>query len=103
MKKILLVLVLFITLFLVGCGAKDKGIVGKWKSNEGDFVYTFNEDGSGSYEYYGAISKFTYEIEGDRITIIYTGSAPFRTKYTLNGNKLNIIDSFGEDTIYYRK
>ena len=91
MKKILLVFVLFLTLFLVGCGAKDKGIVGKWKSNEGDFTYTFNEDGTGSYEYYGSLAKFTYEIDGNKIAIIYPGSVPFETKYTLNGDKLPAI------------
>ena len=100
MKKLLMTLVLFITVFtLVGCGAK-KGIVGKWEYEGGMYVYTFNEDGTGSY----AGRNFTYTIDGDKISILYDGSTmPFESTYKIDGNKLNILDSNGKDTIYNRK
>lgn len=110
MKKNFLVSILLLTLclVLVGCG-KDDGktkkeptIIGKW-ANSG-FVYTFNEDKTCSYDVYGTIMKCTYEIDGDKISILYDGStASFDTTYSIDGDKLNIIDSFGEDTIYDRQ
>ena len=102
MKKILMVLVLFITVFtLVGCGSKKTGIVGKWEYEGSSlYVYTFNEDGTGNY----SGMEFTYTIDGDKISILYNGNTiPFETTYKLEGNKLNILDSNGNDTIYKRK
>ena len=46
----------------------------------------------------------TYEVDGDKLSILYNGnSAPFETTYTIEGKKLNIKDSFGSDTIYERQ
>ena len=48
--------------------------------------------------------KCTYEIDGDKISILYDGNtAPFETTFSIDGNKLNVKDSMGKDTIYTRK
>ena len=109
MKKTstLFISILFVTaLLLTGCGKKKteekNSIVGKWEQS--GYIYTFNEDNSCSYDAMGTLMKCTYEIDGDKISIMYTDSTvPFETTYSIDGNKLNVIDSFGNDTIYTRK
>ena len=104
-KNVLLVLaVVIVTTFVTGCGAKKEGIVGVWKYDGGDYTYTFKEDGTGNYNALGTVMEFTYETEGNKLSITYTGNtSPFETEYTIDGDTLNIKDSFGSDTIYKRK
>ena len=92
---------------LTACGSKkaDEGgaeaasIVGEWKLDP--FAYTFNEDGSGQYDAAGTVMKFTYETDGDKLSILYDGNtAPFETTYSISGDELNVKDSSGNDTIY---
>ena len=103
-KGILGLLVITLCLVLVGCNkAKGKNpLVGKWAY--GSFVYTFNEDGTCSYDAAGTLMKCTYTTDGDKISILYDGdTASFDTTYSIDGNKLNVKDSLGNDTIYNRK
>ncbi len=118
MKKaiaLLLVLAMSAVLF-AACGQKAdtpaadpaKAILGQWEYEDGDYIYTFNEDGTGSYgvaDLPTASMEFTYELkDGGKISILYTGNTePFETEYVIEGNKLNIKDSFGSDTIYVKK
>ena len=92
-------------LVLTGCGNKEtktNSIVGKWALNT--FVYTFNEDKTCTYDAAGTTMKCTYEVDGDKLSILYEGNTvPFETTYSIDGNKLNVKDSFGEDTIYTRQ
>ena len=90
-------------MLLTACG--KKGIVGKWESEMGGYVYTFNEDGTGNYAYGESKMEFTYKTTEDgKLSILYTGNtAAFETTYTIDGNTLNIKDSFDNDTIYKRK
>ena len=109
MKKVLL-LVLAVVLvsaliILSGCESKPAGgsdsnsIVGSWTYPGTSYTYKFNADGTG--EYVG--SPFTYELSGDKISILYEGgTVPFESTYKIEGNKLNIIDSLGNDTLYNR-
>ena len=104
-KVLLIVFLAFVSIIgITGCG-KDKAsknpIVGKWQYKDySSFVYTFNEDGTGDY----SGKKFTYTTEENKISITYEGStAAFESTYEIKGNELNIIDSFGNDTIYTRK
>ena len=111
MKKIfkysLVVVVLVICSFtLVGCG--KKGLVGKWEYQTGGYIYTFNDDGTGTYTIGTQEMKFTYttseEGETKKISITYEGNtSPLVLEYVLDGDTLNIKDSFGSDTIYKRK
>ena len=49
--------------------------------------------------------EFTYTATEDgKLSITYNGNtSAFETTYTIDGNTLNIKDSFGSDTIYKRK
>jgi len=106
MKRVLgSIFVLTLCLFLVGCGKKNS-IIGKWETKLGgyNFVYTFNEDKTCSYDAAGKLMKCTYEIDGDKISILYDGdTSPFETTFSIEGNKLNVRDSNGNDTFYTKK
>lgn len=72
-------------------------IVGKWKYDGSvDYVYTFNEDGSGDY----SGMEFTYQTNGNKISIDYKSGGTFETEYEINGSTLNVKDSAGKDTLY---
>ena len=81
------------------------GIVGSWEYETGGYTYTFNADGTGTYDVgSGDPMKFTYTEDGTNLSILYDGNtAPFESTYSIDGNKLNIKDSFGSDTIYIKK
>ena len=102
MKKLLICFVLLTVIFITGCdNNKGNTIVGKWTL--GSYVYTFNEDGTCSYVGYGNLMECTYTTDGDNISILYKGNtAPFETKFYIDGDALNIVDSFDEPT-YYKK
>ena len=96
---------------LVGCGKNEdngaKGIVGVWKNDTAyagyEFVYTFNEDGTGNYNSAGTDMPFTYKTSGDDLSILYDGNTvSFDTKYEIKGNVLNVKDSNNQDTLYDR-
>ena len=106
-KALILALAVVSMMFaLTGCGkskeekSSGNSIVGTWTYQSGGYTYVFNEDGTGSY-----VGKdFTYKTEGNKISITYNGStAAFESEYSINGDTLNIKDSFGNDTIYKRK
>ena len=106
-KSLLLIALLIIVAFAItGCGKennepKEATIVGSWKYDGADYTYTFNEDGTGKYNAAGTDMEFTYTINENQISILYTGNtAPFETEFSINGDTLNIIDSFGSDTLY---
>ena len=98
MKKLFaLMLVVVLTFSLVACGSeKEATIVGSWESVD-------MAGGKGSYEYMGASMDFTYTDDGTAVTITYTNSEPSTFKYTIDGNKLNIEDSFGSTVVYEKK
>ena len=108
MKKIvtsaLLIVLLIVGLFtLTGCGeSKTEGVIGKWEYSS--YVYTFNEDKTGTYDALGTTMNFTYEDDGSKLSILYTGNtSPLELNYRLDGNKLIITDSFGEEVEYIKK
>jgi len=96
-------------LALTACGAGTKrpadpaeAIIGIWDSKDFPdmgFTYIFEEDGTGSY----VGEKITYVIDGSKISIAFEDTEPFDTEFEINGDELNIKDTFGEDTIYVRK
>ena len=112
MKRITAVLLLVVMLFaLCACGEKggsdkkDATLVGSWVSEDiSDAIYTFNEDGSGDYEYFGTKMKFTYEDDGKAVTLKYE-NATEENVFTnpIKGDKLEIEDSFGDKVIYIKK
>ena len=84
--------------------SKKASIIGSWEYESGGYTYTFNEDGTGTYDTGGAVMKFTYEATDTELSITYEGNTePMVLEYTLDGDTLNVKDSFGSDTIYNRK
>jgi hypothetical protein len=103
-RGLLLGLILVLGVFIVtACEKKEEkpAIVGTWQyQSSSSYTYVFNEDGTGSY----AGSNFTYTIDGNKLSILYTGNtSPFVSEFSIDGNVLNIKDSFGNDTLYNRK
>ncbi|MBE6737131.1 MAG: hypothetical protein E7566_00535 [Ruminococcaceae bacterium] len=80
---------------------KEAGLVGSWVSEDmPDYVYVFNADGTGTY----SVLKFTYEDLGEKISILFDGNTvASEFEYTIEGNKLTLIDSFGEPVVYIKK
>ena len=107
MKKIALTIALILifatfVFVLTGCNEKTEGVVGKWAYTS--YVYTFNSDKTGTYDASGTLMQFTYEDDGEKLSILYTGStSPLVLKYRIDGNKLIITDSFGSDVEYTKK
>lgn len=94
------------TLALTGCGKDSKSIVGQWvyKLGNSEYVYTFNDDGTGSYNAFGVEMKFTYEDDGENVSILYDGNTvASKYAYKVEGKKLTIKDSFGIDVVYTKK
>ena len=82
-------------------------IVGRWQYNDNEltnanvnFIYIFNADGTGEYDAAGSVMKFTYETNGNKLTIHYDNLGDFSTEYEINGDTLNVKDSGNADTIY---
>ena len=110
MKKVFLVGLLTIVMcfMLVGCGKANinKEIVGKWKNDttvEGyEFIYTFNDDGTGEYNAAGTIMKFEYTINGNKISFKYLDEdmETLDTIFSIDDDTLNVKDSNNEDTLY---
>ena len=112
MKKIFLTLILILILIssifiLTGCdnnssSASKNPLVGSW--DHSGYVYTFNDDKTGSYSVSGTEMKFTYEDDGSKVSILYTGNTNANTfEYKIDGKKLIIKDSFGKDVEYIKK
>lgn len=85
----------------------DNGLVGSWDFAElSGMVYTFNADGTGSYDMFGEVMNFTYEADGSTLKLTFTDEdvdVPTELAYTIDGDTLNVKDSLGNDTIYKRK
>ena len=80
-------------------------LIGQWQSeNLPDYIYTFNADGTGQYDMAGNILELTYTVQDGKITMTFLtqGYQPVTLAYVLDGDRLNIKDSFGSDTFYNR-
>ena len=85
----------------------NSSLIGSWDYAElSGMIYTFNADGSGTYDMFGEVMEFTYEADGSTLKITYTDEdvdAPMELEYVIEGDTLNVKDSLGNDTIYKRK
>ena len=103
MKKYLLGILLFLLLILsTGC---KKNIIGKWKSldKKNEYYYIFNADKSCSYEMTFARLDCTYEIEGNKLIILYKGSEKAKTyEYKFKDDTLIIKDDTGNDNKFVK-
>lgn len=87
--------------------SSDNGLVGSWDYSElSGMVYTFNADGTGTYDIFGEVLDFTYEADGSTVKITYTDESvdvPLELNYEIDGDILNLKDSAGNDIVYKRK
>ena len=69
-----------------------------------DATYTFNENGTGTYEIWGEVINFTYTVYGNELSIIYEEKYPPRKfEITVDDEALTIIDEkTGAQTILDR-
>lgn len=117
MRKLVAILVgIMMVVSLVACGGKKSGndksgeqaevvsLVGSWAYEENSaYVYTFNDDGTGSY-LFNFEMPFTYEEDGLTISILFEGnSEPMELGYKIVGDRFIITDSFGSEVVYIRK
>ena len=106
MKKIYIfgIISILLLLLLLTSGCK-KSIVGKWKSidTKNEYYYIFNKNKTCSYEMIVARLDCTYEINDNRISIIYKGNTKINTfKYQIEGNTLIIKDENGKDNKFVK-
>ena len=79
-------------------------LVGEWEHEDGDYAYEFKADGNGTYKYGETVMKFTFETDGSELSLSYEGvETPTILEYSLDGDALNVKDSFDNDTIYVKK
>ncbi len=85
--------------------AEGSPLIGSWEYEEiAGFTYTFNANGTGTYDVMGEVMNFTYTDNGNSIEMLYEDmDAPSTYEYSINGNSLTIKDSFGEDVKYVKK
>lgn len=86
--------------------ASSDPLVGVWSAQSMPGIsYTFNEDGSGEYDLMGNIMKIKYSTKDGKITIEFLeeGMSSVTLDYTLDGDTLNIKDSFKNDNLYSRQ
>ncbi|MBQ4569053.1 MAG: hypothetical protein IJA62_03170 [Ruminococcus sp.] len=107
-KAFALIMVLVMVLSLAACGGKTEEealtLVGQWEYEGGGYVYTFNEDGTGTYSFAGTDMKFTYEDKGTSFSLLYDGNTDATDfEYVIDGKTLTVTDSFGEPVVYNRK
>ena len=108
MKKLFISIVLLMSLFmLTSCGKNE--LVGTWLYFDGSAIknemfYVFNEDKTGSYNYYGGRQDFIYETKDNKITFKYIGSSDDTVRdYKVEKNTLTIKDGFNNDITYQKK
>lgn len=85
--------------------AVARTLVGSWYHEMG-YTYVFREDKTGEYLVDGNSEPFwvfTYETDGQKLTMYEDGSLLMKTKYTIDGDTLIIEDSFGEKVYYTYK
>ena len=108
MRNILMVLLVFIILVFVGCGtATDSNLVGTWLWDEDtDFVYIFNDDGTGTRGWPGDTSTFTWSTS--RTTLRIRCGSPNglfgirneRWTYSITGDNLRLTSQQARNMEY---
>ena len=83
-------------------GETDEALIGTWEYEDGGFSYVFNDDGTGTYVLEGSDDMtFTWGADGSTVSITYDGStSPTNLEYSIDGDQLTIIDSFGSPVVY---
>ena len=84
----------------------SQSIVGSWSTMlYGDeYVYTFNEDGSGVYNAAGKEMKLKYSTKDGIYYETFEGSsATVEHPYRVENNQFIVQDSYGQEIVYNKK
>ena len=83
----------------------DFALTGKWEYKDmPGFFYTFNKDGTGTYDVMGEVIEFTYTDNGTSLSILFENAdASLESAYTISGNTLTMKDGTGADIKFIRK
>lgn len=105
MKKYFIYGILFLLIFLItGCGKPT--IVGAWKSldEKNEYYYIFNKDKTCSYKMSVASLDCTYEMNGEKLNILFKGNEKTITyQYHFEKGILIIKDSTGKENKFIKK
>ncbi len=107
MKYNIIIFCLIISL-LVLTGCSNKGIVGKWnyyKDNNANenIYYEFKEDKSGSYVFNDEVKNFMYELNDNKVELIYENATVSTfIEYKIKKDILIIKDSLNNEFSFKR-
>ena len=101
---LLFVLIVFLNFLVTGCKKEKITLTSNdWKYEETESFYRFNKDGTGAYYLdNGQILNFSYTDNKDSITFKFSDGAEVTIKYVIKGQILEMIDSFGNVTMFYK-
>ena len=83
-----------------------QALTGSWSTSDGRYTYTFNADSTGKYEIFSGstVMDFTYSATAEELSILYTDRPePLVLPYTIEGDTLNVTDSFGAVVAYTKQ
>ena len=103
---IILVIVIFLILILTLNHKENINIIGIWKAidTKNEYYYIFNKDKTCSYEMKVARLDCTYEVDKEKITILYKGNDTNNTyKYRFENDTLIITDDTGKDNNFIKE
>ncbi|MCR4605186.1 MAG: hypothetical protein K5639_04215 [Eubacterium sp.] len=91
--------------------SSESKLVGTWKceydldkNTKLTAVYVFNDDGTGSYDLEGQVTKFTYKDNGKKLTIKFKGTdGDMKLKYKISGDKFTYKDITGNKVEFIRQ
>lgn len=106
MKKYIILGIVFISLVIIATNCIQKNIIGKWKAIDTniEYYYIFNKDKTCSYEMKVARLDCTYELNDDKLTILYNGNTKANTyEYHFEGSTLIIKNDIGKDNKFIKE
>ncbi|MBR0463354.1 MAG: hypothetical protein IJJ23_03105 [Clostridia bacterium] len=83
-----------------------QALTGSWSTSDGRYTYTFNADATGKYELFSGttVMDFTYTATAEELSILYKDRPePLVLPYSIEGDTLNLTDSFGAVVAYTKK
>ena len=97
--------IMIIVLALLTTGCKKK-IFGNWKivNEKEEFYYVFNRDNTCSYQMKKASLSCTYQIDEEKITILFNGESEEKIySYEIKADILTIKDKTGKENKFKKE
>ena len=83
----------------------EPSIIGSWEDAESGFdeTFTFNADNTGSYSIMGNESPYTYSLDGNSLSILYSDGTDVKYTVTYDDVDLEMSDTFGNKITCIKK